>query len=88
MKITFVVAADNLAGGNRVTAIHAEHLQQLGHEVNVIVPRPRDVSKRERVLQALRAIKRGDAPEAAARLLLPIVWAASSRIRSPCSSAA
>ena len=58
MKITFVAAPDNLAGGNRVIAIYARHLQALGHEVNIVLPPESVVPKHERVLEALRLVKR------------------------------
>jgi glycosyltransferase involved in cell wall biosynthesis len=70
MKITFVMAPDNLSGGNRVIAIYAEHLQARGHEVNVVLPPGRAVPKRERVIDALRFSKQGQMQSAIGELRL------------------
>jgi glycosyltransferase involved in cell wall biosynthesis len=40
MRVTFVLAAADLSGGNRVISIYADRLQQRGHQVTV-VSRPR-----------------------------------------------
>ena len=58
MRVTFVAAPDNLFGGHRVIGIYAKHLQALGHEVNIVMPSRPIVSKRERVMDALRPRKR------------------------------
>lgn len=68
MRITFVAAPDNLAGGNRVIAIYANHLQTLGHEVGIVLPPQRVVPKQERVIEALRSVKRGEVRGALAQL--------------------
>jgi glycosyltransferase involved in cell wall biosynthesis len=70
MKITFVAAPDNLSGGNRVIAIYAAHLQARGHEVNIVLPPKQVVPVHERLLEALRLLKRGQARSAIARLRL------------------
>src|ERR1051325_8217626 len=42
MRICFVLPAVNLAGGSRVIALHAQHLQNRGHQVTVVAT-PREV---------------------------------------------
>ena len=68
MRITFVTVPDNLSGGNRVIAIYAKHRQALGHEVNIVLPPQRLVPKRERIIEALRLLKRGEPRSAVAQL--------------------
>ncbi len=68
MKVTFVAASDNLAGGNRVVGVYANHLRSMGHEVSIVLPAPRVVPKYERVIEALRTAKNGSARGAVAQL--------------------
>ena len=55
MRITFLLPADDLSGGNRVVATYAQHLQQRGHEVLVVSNAPDRPTWRQR----LRALRRG-----------------------------
>jgi glycosyltransferase involved in cell wall biosynthesis len=57
MKITFVMAASDLSGGNRVISVYAQQLQNRGHQVT-IVSRPR---KPVTLKDKLRAWKNGRA---------------------------
>ena len=54
VRITFVLPAQNLAGGNRVIQIYAERLQVRGHEVVLVSPPPRDPSLGQRFRSLLR----------------------------------
>jgi len=47
MRITFLMPADNLTGGNRVVAIYAQQLAARGHEVRVISCAPDRLSLRD-----------------------------------------
>ncbi len=59
MRITFVSPRPNLSGGCRVIAIHADLLQEMGHEVTVVAPAgPPARSLRDRA----RALLRGRLP--------------------------
>ena len=53
MKITFMMPADDLTGGNRVVAMYAQRLRARGHEVLVVSNAPDRPSLRDR-LRALR----------------------------------
>jgi glycosyltransferase involved in cell wall biosynthesis len=53
MRITFLMPADDLTGGNRVVGMYARHLRERGHEVLVVSNAPDRPSLRERV-RALR----------------------------------
>ncbi len=55
MKITFMIPADDLTGGNRVVATYAKILRARGHEVLVVSNAPDRPSWRER----LRALRHG-----------------------------
>jgi len=54
MKITFVIARAGLAGGNRVVAIYAKKLAELGHNVNVVCPPARNKKIIDKVLFFLK----------------------------------
>lgn len=54
MRITFVSPAPSLAGGIRVIATYADRLAARGHDVVVLVPKPRPPSRRERARALLR----------------------------------
>lgn len=56
MRITFLLPADNLTGGNRVVAIYAQKLMAQGHQVLVVTCAPDRLSLREK----LRALRRRD----------------------------
>ncbi len=58
MRITFVLPFAGLAGGNRVVAIYAEHLQRRGHQVTV-VSQPRQQPTLE---QSVKGLLRGRLP--------------------------
>jgi glycosyltransferase involved in cell wall biosynthesis len=47
MKITFMMPADDLTGGNRVVAIYAKILQNRGHSVRVVSNAPAPLELRE-----------------------------------------
>ena len=48
MKITFVLAAADLSGGNRVISIYAQRLQSRGHQVTVVSrPWPKGHAERQ-----------------------------------------
>lgn len=55
MRITFLMPADDLTGGNRVVATYARELQALGHQVLVVSNAAAPLRARE----ALRLIRRG-----------------------------
>ncbi len=55
MRITFMMPADDLTGGNRVVATYAKLLRARGHEVLVVSNAPDRPTWRER----LRALRRG-----------------------------
>ena len=59
MKITFLMPADDLSGGNRVVATYAQRLQARGHEVLVVSNAPDRPTLRER-LRRLRRLRRGE----------------------------
>lgn len=52
MKITFVSPKPSLAGGTRVIATYAEHLQNRGHDVLVVHPRSKRITLKQKI-QAL-----------------------------------
>jgi glycosyltransferase involved in cell wall biosynthesis len=54
MRITFLMPADDLTGGNRVVATYARELQALGHEVLVVSNAPPPLRARE----AFRMLRR------------------------------
>lgn len=54
MKITFVLADPTMSGGDRVCAIYAQKLIQLGHTVNLITPKKRNSSFREQLKRLLK----------------------------------
>jgi len=58
MKITFVIARAGLAGGNRVVAIYAKKLAELGHSVNVVCPPARNKKIIDKVLFFLKMKKK------------------------------
>ena len=49
MKVTFLVPREEFSGGARVTHIHARALQQMGHDVTLIVPPQPKPSLMERI---------------------------------------
>jgi len=58
MKITIILPGDGIAGGVRVVATYAEHLQRRGHLVSVVIPPPPPPTWRE----YLRGLLRGKLP--------------------------
>jgi glycosyltransferase involved in cell wall biosynthesis len=54
MRITFISPPPNLSGGHRVTAIYADLLQAMGHEVTVVAPRRRVPGLRSQAQALLR----------------------------------
>lgn len=54
MRITFLLPADNLTGGNRVVAIYAQQLMARGHQVLVVSCAPDRLSPREKVRAVLK----------------------------------
>ncbi len=58
MRITFLMPADDLTGGNRVVGVYAKTLRQRGHEVLVVSNAPDRPSWRER----MRALRHGRWP--------------------------
>ena len=56
MRLTFLMPADDLTGGNRVVATYAKCLQNLGHDVLVVSNAPDTTPWRKRA----RAVLRGD----------------------------
>ncbi len=50
MKITFVMAAADLSGGNRVISIYADRLCRRGHDVTIVSRPRRHVTLKEKVL--------------------------------------
>jgi glycosyltransferase involved in cell wall biosynthesis len=67
MRITFLMPADDLTGGNRVVATYARELQALGHEVLVVSNAPSPLTVRE----TLRMVRRGEWPMLKQRLQPP-----------------
>jgi glycosyltransferase involved in cell wall biosynthesis len=59
MRITFIVTADNFAGGNRVVALYAQELQQRGHEVTMVGPTLTGPTARQRMRRALNGLSHG-----------------------------
>jgi glycosyltransferase involved in cell wall biosynthesis len=59
MRITFLMPADDLTGGNRVVATYARLLRERGHEVLVVSNAPHRPSLREHI----RALRNGRWPE-------------------------
>lgn len=59
MRITFVIASADLAGGCKVVAIYARMLQDRGHQVLVVAPKPRTPALRDHA----RQIVNGKLPE-------------------------
>jgi glycosyltransferase involved in cell wall biosynthesis len=54
MRITFVMAAADLSGGNRVISIYAQKLAALGHQVTVVSRPMRPVTLKDQLLAWLR----------------------------------
>lgn len=54
MRITFVIASADMAGGCKVVAIYARKLAERGHDVLVVAPKPYVPSLRERARAAIR----------------------------------
>ena len=54
MRITFVLKALSLSGGQRVIATHAQRLKRRGHEVTVVVPAPARPTMREMLRSVFR----------------------------------
>lgn len=54
MRITFVLAAFDMAGGGRVIAIYAEELQRRGHDVCIVGSGPATPTLKQRIKALLR----------------------------------
>jgi len=54
MKITFVMVNPNMTGGDRVCAIYAKKLMDLGHIVNIVAPKKRYLSTKHQVKRVLK----------------------------------
>lgn len=54
MRITFVLAATDLSGGNRVISIYADHLQRRGHRVTIVSRPRRPVTVKDKTMAWLR----------------------------------
>jgi glycosyltransferase involved in cell wall biosynthesis len=54
MKITFVLAAADLSGGNRVISIYAQRLQSRGHQVTVVSRPRRHVTIKDKIRALIR----------------------------------
>ena len=54
MRITFVLTAFDLSGGERVAAIYAEELQRRGHQVFAVSPSRRPIARRDWIRQLLK----------------------------------
>jgi len=67
MKITFLMPADDLTGGNRVVGMYAKLLRERGHDVLVVSNAPDRPSLRERV----RALRDGRWREMRSRMRPP-----------------
>jgi len=68
MRITFLMPADDLTGGNRVVGTYARRLNDRGHEVLVVCNAPDRPPLRERVRASLEQ-HGGIDDQACARLL-------------------
>lgn len=53
MKITFIMANPRMTGGDRVCAIYAQKLTELGHKVNIITPKRRYISYKMQIKRLL-----------------------------------
>jgi glycosyltransferase involved in cell wall biosynthesis len=67
MRITFLMPADDLTGGNRVVGVYAQRLRERGHDVLVVSNAPDRPSLRER----FRALRHGRWRELRARMRPP-----------------
>ena len=58
MRISFVIASDNLAGGTRVVAMYAEYLRRRGHQVLVVSVPPQSlpISKTHQITSYRRRV--------------------------------
>ncbi len=54
MKVTFVMAATDLSGGNRVISIYADRLRRRGHQITVVSRPRRRVTIKDKALAMLR----------------------------------
>jgi glycosyltransferase involved in cell wall biosynthesis len=54
MKITFVMANPNMSGGDRVCAIYAKKLAEMGHEVCVVAPKKRTLPLKRQIKRLLK----------------------------------
>lgn len=59
MKITFICTPPNLSGGNRVIAIYADLLTEMGHDVTIVAQPHPHVSRK----QALKRFLKGQRPQ-------------------------
>jgi len=57
MKITFIMASPNMSGGDRVCAIYAKKLIELGHQVNVVAPKKKNLSFKQQIKRVLKGEK-------------------------------
>ncbi|SLN53428.1 D-inositol 3-phosphate glycosyltransferase [Falsiruegeria litorea R37] len=63
MRITFLSPRSNLSGGLRVIAIHAQMLQDRGHEVSIVVPAKRQVGAKTQAKTWAKSLIRGRLPD-------------------------
>ncbi|NJK90201.1 MAG: glycosyltransferase family 4 protein [Myxococcales bacterium] len=54
MRVTFVLPSADLSGGCKVVAIHARGLQDRGHDVEVVVPKYAELTRRGALREAWR----------------------------------
>lgn len=65
MRITFLSPRSNLSGGLRVIAIHAQMLQDRGHDVTIVVPSKPQVGTRDQAKTWAKSLLKGKLPERA-----------------------
>ncbi|WP_164659687.1 glycosyltransferase family 4 protein [Tropicibacter sp. Alg240-R139] len=63
MRITFLSPRSNLSGGLRVIAIHAQMLQDRGHEVTIVTPARRQAGTKTQAKAWAKSLIRGRVPE-------------------------
>lgn len=63
MRITFLSPRSNLSGGLRVIAIHAQMLQDRGHDVTIVVPAKRQVGAKSQAKTWVKSLMQGRLPE-------------------------
>ncbi len=63
MKITFIMVNPNMSGGDRVCAIYAKKLSELGHTINVLAPSRRSFEVKRRFKWQFKKKYRGSTEE-------------------------